>query len=413
MRRLETSFFPLFYLTCRIRFRRFSADRVKRYQLRRMREVVRFAAKKSKFFKSHYKSFDLDDLFRLPLVNKSLMMDNLTDYNTVSLTHDEVMAFCLEVEEKKDYTRRLKGMNVGMSSGTSGNKGVEILSRYEENYLKGAFFARFVFPKKAKINLAFILRVSTPAFNLDKFGHKLSYISQLEVLDEMIRQLEKLQPNLVSAPPSMLEILARSAESGNLSIRPQRLISYAEVLYPEVKDYLVKTFNCEVHEIYKCTEGAIGMTCKHGSLHINEDLVLIETLNADGSVTAPGEPCQKLLITDLHKRSQPIIRYELNDIITISKEACSCGSSFRVIESIHGRADDLFWANNLKSGGSQYIFPDYIRRAIITASDDIDEYQAIQKADDKVLVRLQLKSGANHNLFSTEIVKENIRNVFA
>jgi len=30
-----------------------------------------------------------------------------------------------------------------------------------------------------------------------------------------------------------------------------------------------------------------------------------------------------------------------------------------------------------------------------------------------VLVRLQLKSGANHNLFSTEIVKENIRNVFA
>ena len=218
----------------------------------------------------------------------------------------------------------------------------------------------------------------------------------------------------------MLKIIAKEVEHNRLSINLIKLVSYAEILYPEVKNYLIKIFKCPVHEIYKCTEGAIAISCKHGNLHINEDLVLVETLNSDGTQTPIGEPCQKLLVTDLHKKTQPIIRYELNDIITISSQKCECGSSFRIIESIQGRADDIFWAKNITTNEWQYIFPDYIRRAVITSSEIIDEYQVIQNSPDDILVRIELKKETNqlHGTskvpcnFDEQILISNINKVF-
>ena len=406
---LETKNFLLFYLLCRCRFKYFSKKDIEKYQKRRTEGMVKYAVNYSNFFKKYYSRYDLKTFKSLPTVNKKVMMENLTEYNTVGLTKEEILKFCLEVEESRDFSRRLKGMNIGMSSGTSGNKGVEIVTQQEEMYTKAALLARFDFPKGEKINLAFILRVSTPAFNLDILGHKLTYISQLQPIEAIVEQLSELQPNVISGPPSMLKIIAKEVEEGRLNIAPKRVVSYAEVLYPDVREYLSKIFNCVVHEIYKCTEGAIALSCKYGNLHINEDLVYVETLNNDGTETPVGKPCQKLIVTDLHKKSQPIIRYELNDIITISPKRCKCGSSFRVIEKIQGRADDVFWAKILNSGKWQYIFPDYISRAVISSSEDIEEYQVIQKSPEVVLVRLQIKKNVN---FNQKILIQSMEDVF-
>jgi putative adenylate-forming enzyme len=276
-----------------------------------------------------------------------------------------------------------------MSSGTSGNKGVEITTRREENYARAAFFARFPFPK-AKVNMAFILRVSSPAFRINLLGHRLTYISQLNTREAIRQQVEQLDPNVLAAPPSMLRILAREVERGELSIAPLELVSYAEVLTPEDKSYLQQTFGCPVFEIYKATEGAIAISCRQGSLHVNEDLVALQLLDQDGQPTHPGTPSRRTIVTDLHKTSQPIIRYELNDVITISPDSCPCGSSFRVIEQIQGRADDLFWGARVEDGQMQFIFADYIRRAIVLLSDQILDYQVTQLAPDRVRVRLLL-----------------------
>ena len=375
--------------------------------------MAQYAVAHSPFFRRHYWDSDLRDFFSLPTVNKKIMMDQLTDYNTMGLTREEILAFCLAVENSRDFSRRYKGLNLGMSSGTSGNKGVEITTPNEESYMRAAFLARFPWQAAEKINAAFILRVSSPAFTLDRFGHKLTYISQLTPLEIITSGLANLRPNVIAAPPSTLKLIAREVEAGRLAVRLRRVVAFAEILYPDVKDYLARAFRCEVHEIYKCTEGPIAISCKYGSLHINEDLVLIETLNDDGTPTPPGEPCRRLIVTDLHKKSQPIIRYELNDILTISPGACACGSSFRVIERIQGRADDLFWSRDLESGRWRAVFPDYISRAIITASDDIEEYQATQISPGQVTVRIQLKSGVHPEAFDGEAVIRNIRKVFA
>jgi len=411
-RYLERNSFFLFYLLCRYRFRHWTGDDIRRYQESRIRDRVRFVMRKSEFYRSHYAGCDTSDIWNLPVTNKKLLMENLGTFNTLGLEKQEIMDFCVNAEKTRDFSKRLRGVNVGLSSGTSGNKGVEITSPKEENLLRAAFFARFSFPKKEKINLAFILRVTSPAFSLNRFGHRLTYIGQLDSMENIVKKLGGLQPNIISAPPSMLKILAREAEEGRLSVNPLKIVSYAEVLYPDVKDYLQKVFGCEVHEIYKCSEGAIAITCAYGKLHVNEDIVAIQSLNAKGSPVTPGEPCHKLIITDLHKSSLPIIRYELNDVITLSNEKCRCGSSFRVIEKIEGRADDLLWGIRKSDRSRHFIYQDYISRTIICVSNDIEEFQVIQKDFDRLILRIKLKSLADRELIKQPLV-DSIRKVFA
>ncbi len=407
----ERNSFILFYLLCKYRFRNWNSENIKKYQESRIRNRVRFVLSRSDFYRKYYAGYDTSDIWNLPVTNKKIMMENLSRFNTLGLDKNELIEFCLNTERTRDFSKRLKGATVGMSSGTSGNKGVEIITKSEENLLRAVFFARFDFPKKEKINLAFILRITSPAFSLDKFGHRLTYIDQLDSIENILKKLNDLQPNIISAPPSMLKILAGEKGKGKLSVNPIKLVSYAEVLYPDVKDFLKEIFNCEVREIYKCSEGAIGITCRYGNLHINEDVVGIQLLNQDGSPTVPGDPCHKLIVTDLHKSSLPIIRYELNDILTVSRNKCECGSSFRVIEKIQGRSDDLCWGIRKKDNSRQFIYQDYISRTIISVSDDIEEFQAIQKDYDHLILRIKLKPMVERADIE-EILIRSIRKVF-
>jgi putative adenylate-forming enzyme len=394
--------FPLiFYLLSRYRFRHWSHEDIARYQARRQRIIVDYAKRHSPFFRQLFTD-------TAAVTNKKVMMDNLSDYNTLGLAKDDLIGFALDIEEKRDFGKRWKGINIGMSSGTSGNKGIIITTRHEEAYLKAMYLARLTLPK-GRLNCAFILRVSSPAFDFSLFGNRLTYVSQLQPIESMMRQLERIDPNVVSGPPSMLKLLAQRHQQGELNIRPKLIYSYAEVLYPDVKLFLERSFGCRVLEIYQGSEGCYAISCSEGSLHINEDIVKIELLDRDGILTKEGRPSFRMLVTDLHKRSQPIIRYEVNDIITLSRSRCRCGSNFRVIESIQGRADDMLWGIR-PDGSRHFIYQDYISRKIITLSDDIDDFQVIQKTLTSIIVRLKLKKGDKTRLKT--LVMKGLQSVF-
>lgn len=399
----ETFSFWSFYFNCRHRFASMTPDETARYQVDRAHNIVQYAVRYAPFFARFYQDHDLEDVWNLPVFNKALLMSNLSDCNTLGLTRQELLDFCLHVEQTRDFSLRLHDLNVGMSSGTSGNKGVEMLTRREENYLRATLFARFPLPK-TKINLAFILRVSAPAFQLNQFGHRLTYVSQLQTIDAMCMQLEQLAPNVVSAPASVLKLLAYEQERGRLLIAPLQVVSYGEVLYPQDREFIARTFKCPVYEIYKATEGAIAVSCRHGRLHINEDLVAIQLSPMEGATVAGDKTAYRLIITDLHKTSLPIVRYELNDLITLSTDACECGSTFRIIAQVHGRTDDIFWGQRVGRPEMQPIFPDYISRAIISVSDEIEEYQAIQNSPMEVVLHIQAGPSVQHESLATALV---------
>ena len=399
------------FLLFRIRRRFYTKNMLKRHQLTKAKAMARYASENSSFFKKYYEGHDVSNFFSLPFLNKEIMMDNLSEYNTLNLDKRELVQFALDVESSRDFSKRFKGVNIGMSSGTSGNKSIIITTVNEEDYIKTMYVSRLIMPKGEKLNCAFILRVSSPAFNYDKNGNRLTYITQLQPIELIVGQLNTLNPNVLAGPPSMLKLLALEKQKGSLNINPKILYVYAEVFYPDIRKVLEDVFKSPIHQVYQGSEGFYALTCKHGNLHINEDMTLMELFDKDGNPAKDGEPCFKLVVTDLHKKAQPIIRYEIDDIITISKEKCRCGSNFRIIENIQGRADDMFWGLRKDTKKPHFIFQDYIARTIISASESIQEYQAIQESYRKVTLRILYSKSDKKNI--SKILSQRIKKVFA
>jgi hypothetical protein len=78
---------------------------------------------------------------------------------------------------------------------------------------------------------------------------------------------------------------------------------------------------------------------------------------ATTSPCPPASPGEKLLVTVLFGRTQPLIRYELSDTITSSDRLrCPCGRPFALIEGIQGRIEEAL-SLPARSGGQITVQP--------------------------------------------------------
>jgi phenylacetate-CoA ligase len=225
-------------------------------------------------------------------------------------------------------------------------------------------------------------------------------------LEESVAVLNGYDPHVVVGPPSLLGFLAQVQAERRLHIAPERVISVAEVLEPQDKARLAGVFGAPVHEVYQCTEGLLAVSCAHGSLHIQEDIVAVqcESLPEDGGGHAAGTAAGRHtgglrrvtpIVTDLWRRTQPIIRYQLNDVLRLDERACACGSHFRVISAIEGRSDDVCYFFSRSGGEPRPFFADTLRRLILLAGDAIADYQAVQEHDGELRVHLATAAGAD------------------
>lgn len=367
------------------------------YQEWKLRCLARRVVARSPYFRQLYEGRDLSRPFELPKTDKQEMMRHLSGYNTAGLDGRELIDFCVKMEYNRDFLRRFGEYTVGMSSGTSGAKGVIILSETEKRFYSCIVAARHGIPADVQpLRVLFFLRVNSLAFEeFNRVGIRLRYVDMMTPLPEVLRIIEAEQPTVLAAHPSLLLTLAETARSGRLPARPRCLISFAEVLEREVRGRLEASFDAPVLEVYQASEGFIGSTCSAGRLHINEDLVLVQTEPVPGyPVAEDGLEPGRVVLSDLHRFTQPILRYELNDLIFIDPVPCPCGSSFRVIRRILGRSDDVF-VLPAAGGGYRRVFPDYVSRAVIRAAEGIRRYQVKQTAFDRVTVRLEPEPGAS------------------
>lgn len=369
------------YVTLQRHLYKFSREEIEAYQRKELRGLLDYAVERSPFYRDLYHDLyhgQIEVFPSLPIINKEIMMDHFSSLNTCGLARDEVMAFALQKERDKDYTGYFKDEYVvGLSSGTSGNKGIYITPKAMTKRLPFVFLARSgISLKNLPFRILFLLRVFSQGFaDIRAPFLFLKYMSTMTEVDEIIDALNTGRINILMAPPSMLRILLPERNRIRTSI--DTVVSYAEVLTAEDKQRFRVGFGAKVIEIYQASEGQLGSACKHGSLHINEDLVYVELYDANGDpVTEPGTTAARMIVTNLVNQAQPLIRYEMNDLIVLG-EPCSCGSAFRVIDHVIGRHDDVLYFTN-KEGKLQHVFPDLFSRFIITESDQIREFQVIQ-----------------------------------
>ena len=99
-----------------------------------------------------------------------------------------------------------------------------------------------------------------------------------------------------------------------------------------------------------------------------------------------------LISTDLWNFAHPFIRYDTQDLVEISDEACSCGRKHLRINRIIGRDNDVLVASN----GRKFIvhnFTGFFQVDTPQIKRSIDQFQVIKKKDATILFKLVV----NHN----------------
>jgi putative adenylate-forming enzyme len=375
-----------------------SRERLENWQHHRVINHLQWVIQHSLFYRDLYHDLNLHDWRNFPIISKKEMMAHFNTLNTCKILQEDAYNIASGFEEKKLNHSAIRDITLGLSSGTSGNRGLFLVSPYERFCWAGAMLAKML-PSGllTRQKIAFFFRTTSPLYNSIKSKTiQFEYYHLQDSLKEHIERLNHQRPCILVAPPSMLRKLAAEFKSGNLRINPRKIVSIAEVLDPVDERFISKVFNQKVHQIYQATEGFLATTCIHGTLHLNEDILVIQ------KERIPSNPSKFYpIITDFNRLSQPIIRYRLNDILHEREKPCPCGSLFTAIESIEGRSDDIFYFQNGQS--LKPIFPDFIRRAVVTADPSIEEYFVVQTSP--LDMRISLKT----SIYDELIIQEKVR----
>lgn len=367
------------------------------WQNKKVKEFLKKILKKSKYYNNKFKNLNIDDWQNFPTIDKKELMENFDTLNTVNISKKEAFELALNCEKTRNFKPEINNITVGLSSGTSGNRGIFLVSKYEQNRWVGMILAKMLpYSILKRHKIAFFLRANSNLYeNVSSKKISFEYFDMLKSIEENLKKLNDFKPTIIVAPPSMLKIIAKHLHE--ININPIKIISVAEVLEDIDKKYLESKFKQRIHQIYQATEGFLACTCKYGNLHLNEDIVAIQKEYVGENKFIP-------IITDFERTSEPILRYRLNDILTEDTESCPCGSKHLLIKKIEGRCDDIFYLESKDNNSLISIFPDFISRAVIFASDIIEDYKIIQTSKDEIQVYIDKKNEFNKVKESLELL---------
>lgn len=346
-----------------------SIEEIERLQRERLKSLISYAIERSPFFKSLYRGIDIDraELCDLPVVTKEMVKENFDEYLTErDLKQEELKEFVLD---SRNMGKKFKGKYIAFhTSGTSGPPLILVYSEKAFDHVKAIIFARgtpvnpnlyrllkCIFHKRPRHAIILMDGGLYPAITnvlylppLHWLVFDVKIISIFMNIDEIVQELNEFDPWFITGYPHILARLAREKRCDNLRIfddvPAKRIMSVSEPLTPPVRRFIEETFETPVINHYGTGEClTIARDCyEERRMHINSDMCILEVVDKDYRPVPAGERGDKVLVTNLFNYIQPFIRYEVNDVVTLSKEKCSCGLPFPTIESIEGKSDEVF-----------------------------------------------------------------------
>jgi phenylacetate-coenzyme A ligase PaaK-like adenylate-forming protein len=296
--------------------------------------------------------FELADLARLPVMTKADMMENFDAVTTDRrLTRDLVERHL--ARSVTDPSLLLGDYVVLVSGGSSGQRGlfVQTVDEYAEfaasvtrRALAATVAAAGGLPPEGLVigmvgagspvhssGLACVTATRPPV-------RLVSAPASLPIA-EIVQRLNAAQPPNLLAYAAKLAELAAEQRDGRLRLNLRSVSSFAEAISMPERIAVTEAFGVPVIDLFASTEGLVGHSEPGETvLTFAGDTCIAECTDEGGQPVPDGVASSKVLVTNLHNLTQPIIRYELTDRFTPA--GTSEGGALRA--SVEGRSDDLF-----------------------------------------------------------------------
>ncbi|TME55920.1 MAG: phenylacetate--CoA ligase [Chloroflexi bacterium] len=208
--------------------------------------------------------------------------------------------------------------------------------------------------------------------------------------EQRVRSLLDLEATVLLSTPTYA---LRMADVGrglgvDLALSPLRVTIHAGepgASIPATRAAIESAYGASCFDHTGMTEvGPTGHSCsQRDGIHVIESEFIFEVLDSSDRPADEGE----LVATNLGRWGMPLIRYRTGDRVAVSREPCSCGSSYlKLAGGIHGRVDDMFTVRGVNLFPSQV--EDIVRRHPQVVEFAIERRRERQMDEVTVLVEI-------------------------
>lgn len=342
-----------------------SREQIEEYQINKLKELLIFAKTKSSYYQHmladiNIVNLKLEDIKTLPLLDKETIQNRSNEFIT-----SNIRPFMSE---------------------TSGSTGIPLKVFFD--YTTSAFriagryrqYSWWGIRPGDRSALIWGHKLTTPQKNIVKRVKNsiVDLIYKINVFALNNNTIEKYFNELIEFKPVFIRgYVSALLQFSNLIIEkklhphklPLRVIFVtSEILHPNDREHIENVFNCKVANEYGSSDGGnFAQECPNGGMHIQEESVFGWTNDNN-----------EWIITEYHNFLMPMVNYQINDRVFLSKCGCSCGRGLRVIDRIEGRSGDMI----LKPDGdylSQYtIYYIFEELNDVGFGDAIKKYRVVQ-----------------------------------
>jgi phenylacetate-CoA ligase len=329
--------------------------------------------------------FEPGQLAELPVMTKRQMMASfdelLTDHHVTRARAEQHLAACAEEPGLLD------GQYVCLASGgSSGVRGVFVQTA--EEYTE--FAASVLRPATAQVFAAgrpppgrpppgglpvTIVAAASPVHSSGfaaavarGYPVRMTAVPATLPTAEIVRRLNEAPPAVLLAHTSTLVVLAGEQHAGRLRISPRAITAISELLTAEGRDAISAAFGVPPVSSFVSTEGLVGHTRPGDAvMRFATDMCIVELVDARNQPVTDGTASAKVLVTNLHNHTQPLIRYELTD--RFSRVPADGDPYLHAV--VEGRSDEMF------RYGAVTVDP-LVIRTVMVRTPGVVEYQVRQ-----------------------------------
>ncbi len=222
-------------------------------------------------------------------------------------------------------------------------------------------------------------------------------------LHERLAPLDDLGDYILYGMASSAEWIAAATERSPSALpatSPIAVVTSADTLTSVGRRRIERVFGCPVHSWYGSieTDPSLAGTLpgQHDRYVVNHVRAHVEVGDEQGRPCAPGERGQ-ILVTDLHNRCFPLLRYALGDL-AVAGDRVLHGST--VIERIEGRSSTL-----VELANGTHFTEGMLSRAVLVARsalDLIEGFQCVQTGPSALELRV-VWNDARHEAAAAEL----------